>query len=145
MADTPAQQPGEPDFDFARKHAELTVTMAYEGAGEPWLVNLAHAYLALQRQKEVAERERIHYQTIAEKNGIALTEEMARQERLLVALIASRAQTRAAVEALRGLVTDVLEYERINNLAPNPGRKYCWDSVERAVAVLAALPKEAGE
>jgi hypothetical protein len=40
--------------------------------------------------------------------------------------------------ALQDVVRDILEYERINNLAPNPGRKYCWDSVERAVHVLNA-------
>jgi hypothetical protein len=38
--------------------------------------------------------------------------------------------------ALRAIVADVLEYERINHLAPNPGRKYCWDSVARAKAIL---------
>ncbi len=32
--------------------------------------------------------------------------------------------------ALQGVVDDVLDYEHINNLAPNPGRKYCWDSIE---------------
>lgn len=39
-------------------------------------------------------------------------------------------------QALKDVVSDVLEYEKSNNLAPNPGRKYCWDSVERAVALL---------
>lgn len=36
------------------------------------------------------------------------------------------------VEALEGLVADVLDYEKVNNLKPNPGKKYCWQSVERA-------------
>jgi hypothetical protein len=40
--------------------------------------------------------------------------------------------------ALRAVVADVLEYERANNLSPNPGRKYCWDSVARAQAILHA-------
>jgi hypothetical protein len=31
----------------------------------------------------------------------------------------------------------ILDYERVNNLAPNPGRKYCWDNTERAVAAIA--------
>jgi hypothetical protein len=39
-------------------------------------------------------------------------------------------------EALQTLVDDVLEYERANNLAPNPGRLFCWDSVEQAMSVL---------
>lgn len=38
--------------------------------------------------------------------------------------------------ALKAVVSDVLEYERINNLSPNPGRHYCWDSVARAVNLL---------
>jgi hypothetical protein len=39
--------------------------------------------------------------------------------------------------ALRGLVEHILDYERVNNLAPNPGRKYCWGATERAVAAIA--------
>jgi hypothetical protein len=38
--------------------------------------------------------------------------------------------------ALRNVVRDVNEYERVNNLAPNPGRSECWDSVAAAKAVL---------
>jgi len=38
--------------------------------------------------------------------------------------------------ALKGVVSDVLEYERINNLAPNPGRKFCWDSVAHAHEII---------
>ena len=38
--------------------------------------------------------------------------------------------------ALQHLVDDVLSYERLNNLSANPGRKYCWDSVARAVEIL---------
>ena len=38
--------------------------------------------------------------------------------------------------ALQTLVDSVLDYERVNNLSPNPGRKYCWDSVEHAINVL---------
>lgn len=40
--------------------------------------------------------------------------------------------------ALRAVVADIHEYERVNNLAPNPGRKECWDSVARAVEILRA-------
>ena len=39
-------------------------------------------------------------------------------------------------EALQMLVDNVLDYEKVNNLSPNPGRKYCWDSVANAVSVL---------
>ena len=40
------------------------------------------------------------------------------------------------IAALENLVADVLEYERINNLAPNPGRRDCWQSVTNARAIL---------
>jgi hypothetical protein len=39
--------------------------------------------------------------------------------------------------ALRALVAQILDYERVNNLAPNLGRTYCWDTLERAVSVIA--------
>ncbi|CAA2139489.1 hypothetical protein [Hyphomicrobium sp. ghe19] len=49
-------------------------------------------------------------------------------------------------EALEALVLTVIGYERINNLAPNPGRKYCWDATERAIAALAkANPPSIGD
>lgn len=37
---------------------------------------------------------------------------------------------------LRALVDQVNDYERVNNLAPNPGRTECWDTVARAKEVL---------
>lgn len=39
-------------------------------------------------------------------------------------------------EALQALVDNVLDYEKVNNLSPNPGRQYCWDTVANAVKVL---------
>lgn len=46
--------------------------------------------------------------------------------------------------ALKDVVADVLDYERVNNLSPAPGRKYCWASVAQAVGVIeraeAAIP-----
>lgn len=42
------------------------------------------------------------------------------------------------VQALQALVDQVNDYERVNNLAPNPGRTECWDTVARAKTVLAA-------
>jgi len=44
-----------------------------------------------------------------------------------------------AIEALRAVVRDINEYEHANNLAPNPGRAECWDSVAHAKAVLDAV------
>jgi len=34
--------------------------------------------------------------------------------------------------ALKNLMNDVLEYERVNNLSPNPGKQDCWQSVTEA-------------
>jgi hypothetical protein len=33
---------------------------------------------------------------------------------------------------LKDVIDDIHEYERVNNLAPNPPRIECWDSVARA-------------
>jgi hypothetical protein len=49
-------------------------------------------------------------------------------------LIAAAPDLLAALEAL---VAQALDYEKVNNLAPNLGRTYCWDTVERAVKVIA--------
>jgi hypothetical protein len=38
--------------------------------------------------------------------------------------------------ALAALVADVEEYERINNLAPSPGKPDCWQSITHAKNVL---------
>lgn len=56
---------------------------------------------------------------------------------------ACRAFARAArdlpkiVAALEAVLADIRDYERVNNLAPNPGRTHCWDSAARAEALLA--------
>jgi hypothetical protein len=44
-------------------------------------------------------------------------------------------------DALRRVVHDVNDYEKTNNLSPNPGRAECWDSVAHAKAVLATAHK----
>jgi hypothetical protein len=41
--------------------------------------------------------------------------------------------------ALQALVDQINDYERVNNLAPNPGRTECWDSVARAKALLISV------
>jgi hypothetical protein len=41
------------------------------------------------------------------------------------------------VEALKCLVADVDEYERVNNLSPNPGKLECWQSMAIARTALA--------
>jgi hypothetical protein len=47
--------------------------------------------------------------------------------------------TRQLAEAqgvIETLVADIEDYERVNNLAPSPGKPDCWQSVTRAKAVL---------
>lgn len=39
--------------------------------------------------------------------------------------------------ALKTVVAQIEDYERINNLAPNPGRQHCWDCVAHAHVVIA--------
>lgn len=58
---------------------------------------------------------------------------------------AAEARCAELVGALEDVVADILDYERVNNLAPNPGRKYCWDSVGRARAILDAALKPGRE
>ncbi len=38
--------------------------------------------------------------------------------------------------ALRGVVQDIEDYERVNKLHPNPGKSDCWQSVTHAKQVL---------
>ena len=45
-------------------------------------------------------------------------------------------QKRLLVAALEDIISDIHEYERANNLAPNPDRTECWDSVARAKLIL---------
>ena len=39
-------------------------------------------------------------------------------------------------KALEDVIRDIKDYELANNLAPNPGRTECWDSVARAKVAL---------
>ena len=39
--------------------------------------------------------------------------------------------------ALKALVANVLDYEKINNLSPAPGKRDCWQSVTQARAAIA--------
>lgn len=47
-------------------------------------------------------------------------------------------QRDSLVVALRNLVRQVVSYEQVNNLAPAPGRKYCWATTEEAMLALKA-------
>jgi hypothetical protein len=49
---------------------------------------------------------------------------------------AERAEIERLREALQAVVDDVLEYERINNLSPSPGKPDCWQSITNAKAAL---------
>jgi hypothetical protein len=39
--------------------------------------------------------------------------------------------------SLKLVIATIEDYERINNLAPNPGRKHCWDCVGQAHEIIA--------
>jgi hypothetical protein len=64
----------------------------------------------------------------------------------VAAHLAERAKTAARIAeleaALRNLVADVDDYERVNNLAPNPGRLHCWESMRVAKDVLSQSTPE---
>jgi hypothetical protein len=38
--------------------------------------------------------------------------------------------------ALSAVIADIEDYERANNLHPNPGKSHCWESVRAAKAAL---------
>ena len=42
-------------------------------------------------------------------------------------------------EALERVLENIADYERVNNLSPNPPRMECWDSVAHAKNVLARI------
>ena len=48
-------------------------------------------------------------------------------------------------EALKLIISDIEDYERVNNLAPSPGKNDCWQSVTRAKEALSAVGDEAKE
>jgi hypothetical protein len=52
--------------------------------------------------------------------------------------VGKAAETRIAEleTALRNLVADVDDYERVNNLAPSPGRLHAWQSMRVAKDLL---------
>ena len=56
---------------------------------------------------------------------------------------ALRASNATLREALESVLKDIMDYETTNNLSPNPGKDYCWQSVERAYKVLASTPTDA--
>lgn len=53
------------------------------------------------------------------------------------ALDNARQMNRDLLAALKLVISDIEAYEHVNNLAPNPGRTHCWDSVAQAHAVIA--------
>lgn len=44
--------------------------------------------------------------------------------------------------ALKAVMRDIDEYERVNNLSPNPGKKDCWQSVTFAKQIITRVEKE---
>ena len=52
------------------------------------------------------------------------------------AMVALTDRVHEIKEALKRVLDDIADYERINNLYPNPGKEYCWESVVNARKVL---------
>ena len=48
----------------------------------------------------------------------------------------ARAYAEGLDTALRAVLIDIADYERANNLCPNPGKQDCWQSVAAARAAL---------
>lgn len=44
--------------------------------------------------------------------------------------------------ALKAVIHDINEYERVNNLSPNPGKKDCWQSVTLAKQIIEHIDRE---
>jgi len=55
---------------------------------------------------------------------------------LVVWILNLEGESREARDVLRAIVTDIEDYERMNNLYPNPNKSSCWDSVARAKKLL---------
>ncbi len=63
--------------------------------------------------------------------------ELVRQLEGVDATLEAQAKRIAELEAaLRAVVSDIEEYQQINNLFPSPGKPDCWQSVTRAKSVL---------
>lgn len=43
------------------------------------------------------------------------------------------------IRALRYVIKDIEDYQRTNNLYPDPGKKDCWQSVTHAKEVIALI------
>lgn len=52
------------------------------------------------------------------------------------ALEAKNARIAELEAALKLVLDDIADYERVNNLSPNPGKRDCWQSVSAARAAL---------
>ena len=59
----------------------------------------------------------------------------------LAAVTAERDRMR---EALRLVISDIIDYERANKLYPNPGKQHCWQSVRDALVLLEGVTKKEG-
>ena len=55
---------------------------------------------------------------------------------------AAFAQVSTLKAALLAVLADIADYERINNLVPNPGKADCWQSGTNARDCLAALDQK---
>ena len=97
-------------------------------------------FLRVERLRFDAARCELHF-----SKGVAsnIEEGIAEIERLTDALafmekraLREQAEIERLRMALKDVIADIHEYERVNNLAPNPPRIECWDSVARALKAL---------
>jgi len=58
----------------------------------------------------------------------------------LAAVTAERDRMR---EALKLVISDIIDYERANKLYPNPGKQHCWQSVRDALVLLEGVTEPA--
>lgn len=53
-----------------------------------------------------------------------------------------KTETTKLIEALEAVLADIADYEKTNNLFPNPGHADCWQSVTNAMAVIAEARRQ---
>ena len=95
--------------------------------------------VTLTERAKKAECERDDARALLAEEGkrIVIAQDAARKFAAELAELESERDEAAGL--LERVVADIEDYERVNNLAPNPGRSTCWDSIAQARAVLAKI------
>lgn len=74
--------------------------------------------------------------TDAQRDLVAMTDARTREWYLEAEITMLNMRIAELEAALKRLLDDIADYERINNLYPKPGKEYCWESVVNARKVL---------